>query len=245
MNKTIYDEHQQFYIDFVDRALAAETGFWQVLLSRFEAVLGTRLLGAQVCDVACGEGYLSRHLAGLGAGAVVGVDLSSALIETAVQRSNSDKLTFQVDDAQTLSSLADNSFDMAVSQMAMMDIPDHQAMFTAVHRVLKKGGVFAFSLLHPCFENPFYLPDELPTLDDADGNPVAYIVRRYGTEGYWQSGGDGVRGHMGAYHRTLSTYINGLIAAGFRLEKIEEPLVEDGGLLAEVPRVLIVVGTAE
>jgi hypothetical protein len=43
----------------------------------------------------------------------------------------------------------------------------------------------------------------------------------------------------------LSTYINDLIAAGFRIDKIEEPLVEGGGLEAEVPKVVIMVGTAE
>jgi SAM-dependent methyltransferase len=245
MTQTIYDKHQQFYIDFVDRMMAAETGFWPVMFSRYEVLLGSKLPGAKVCDVACGEGYLSRHLNGLGAGEVVGVDLSAALIETAVQRSASPRLTYQVDDAQQLNSLSNASFDIVVSQMALMDIPDHRAMFTAVRRILKLGGVFLFSLLHPCFETPFQLPDERPTIEDEDGNPVAFIVRRYGSEGYWQSGGDGVRGHMGAYHRMLSTYINDLIAAGFRIDRIEEPLVEGGGLEAEVPKVVIMVGTAE
>lgn len=129
--------------------------------------------------------------------------------------------------------------------MALMDIPDHKAMFTAVHRILKPGGLFVFSLLHPCFETPFKLPDEPPTIDDEAGNPVAYVIRRYGTEGHWQSGGDGVRGHMGAHHRMLSTYLNDMIRAGFRIDKIDEPLVEGGGLEAEVPRGLLVVGTAE
>jgi hypothetical protein len=50
---------------------------------------------------------------------------------------------------------------------------------------------------------------------------------------------------MGAYHRILSTYINDLLSAGFRLEKLEEPLMEGGGLLAQVPKALLVVGTAE
>jgi hypothetical protein len=50
---------------------------------------------------------------------------------------------------------------------------------------------------------------------------------------------------MGAYHRMMSTYINDLITAGFRLEKLEEPLVEGGGLMEQVPKVMIVAGTAE
>jgi ubiquinone/menaquinone biosynthesis C-methylase UbiE len=243
--ETIYDKHKGFYLDFVDRLLADELSLWHVLLRRFEAVLDGRLQDARVIDVACGEGYVSRFLAQAGAGEVVGVDISAALIETAEQRNSHKNLSYQVDNAHHLSTLADDSFDIAVSQMAMMDIPDPRAMFRSVKRVLKPGGVFVFSLLHPCFEAPYLLPDEEPFLADEEGNWMAVVVRWYGREGHWQSGGDGVRGHMGAYHRMMSTYINDLITAGFRLEKLEEPLVEGGGLMEQVPKVMIVAGTAE
>ncbi|MFZ0544988.1 MAG: class I SAM-dependent methyltransferase [Candidatus Promineifilaceae bacterium] len=245
MNETIYDKHRRFYLDFVDRLLADESSLWHLLLARIEAILGGRLDGARVCDIACGEGYLSRFLAERGAREVVGVDISAALIEAANQRNRLDNLSYHMDNAHHLSTLPDNGFDIAVSQMAMMDIPDYQAMFRAVHRVLKPGGVFLFTLLHPCFEGPYLLPGEEPFLEDSEGNMTACVVRWYGREGFWQSGGDGVRGHMGAYHRTVSTYINDLISAGFRLEKLEEPLMEGGGLMAQVPKALVVVGTAE
>jgi hypothetical protein len=55
----------------------------------------------------------------------------------------------------------------------------------------------------------------------------------------------GVRGHMGAYHRMVSTYVNDLITAGFRLERLEEPLVAGGGLMGMVPKVMVVVGRVE
>jgi ubiquinone/menaquinone biosynthesis C-methylase UbiE len=245
MRETIYDKYQEFYIEFVDRLLADENGLWHVMLERIEAILDGRLAGARVCDVACGEGYVSRFLAQAGAAEVVGVDISAALIETAEQRNQYTNLSYQVDNAHHLSTLADNDFDIVVSQMAMMDIPDYEAMFRAVHRILKPGGVFLFTLLHPCFEGPYLLPDEEPFLADEEGNWTAVVVRWYGTEGHWQSGGDGVRGHMGAYHRMLSTYVNDIITAGFRLEMLDEPLIEGRGLLAQVPKFLIVVGTAE
>lgn len=244
MSEIIYDKHQTFYLNFVDRLLADESSLWHLLLARFEAILNGRLPGAQVCDIACGEGYLSRFLAQRGPQQVVGVDISAALIQIANQRNHLNNLSYHVDNAHHLSTLPDHSFDIAVSQMAMMDIPDHQALFRAVHRILKPGGLFIFTLLHPCFEGPYLLPGEEPFLTDEAGNLTACVVRWYGREGHWQSGGDGVRGHMGAYHRTLSTYINDLISAGFRLEKLEEPLMEGGGLVAQVPKVLVVVGTA-
>jgi ubiquinone/menaquinone biosynthesis C-methylase UbiE len=240
VNETVYDQHVQFYIDFVDRNLADENGLWQVLLSRFKEILGDRLNGARVCDIACGEGYLSRFLGQLGPQEVIGIDVSAALIDAARQRSNGANLSYRVDDAQQLQTFSDASVDIVVSQLAIMDIPDHRALFRSVRRVLKVGGVFVFSLLHPCFETPFQAPDESPFLVDESGNPIAYVVRRYAEEGFWQSGGTGVRGHMGAYHRTLSTLLNDLLAAGFLLEKLDEPVVEGRGLLSQAPQALLI-----
>ena len=240
MNETVYDKHVQFYLDFVDRNLADENGLWHVLLSRFKEILGDRLKGARICDIACGEGYLSRFLAQLGPREVIGIDISSELIDVATRRSNSQNLSYRVDDAQHLRTFSDASIDIAVSQLAIMDIPDHRALFGSVRRVLKAGGVFVFSLLHPCFETPFHAPDESPFLVDESGNAIAYIIRRYTSEGFWQSGGTGVRGHMGAYHRKLSTLLNDLFAAGFLLDKLDEPVVEGRGLFSQIPQALLV-----
>ena len=246
---TIYDQHAQFYLDFIDRGLAAENGHVNLLLSTLRACLGSRLLGARVCDLCCGEGYLGRHLVRHGAREVVGIDLSSALIDVARRRANAEALSYRVDDAHELRTLRDGEFDVVVSQLAMMDVADHRKLFAAVRRVLVSGGPFVFSMLHPCFHGaPFHVRDAPEFLLDDKGEPIAYAIRRYATEGYWESGGTGVRGHMGSYHRTISTYVNDLIPAGFALERLEEPLAGGDaaktGLFAEVPTVLVVAARA-
>ena len=58
------------------------------------------------------------------------------------------------------------------------------------------------------------------------------------------SGGDGVRGHMGSYHRMLSTYVNDLQANGFTLERFEEHVGDVPNVLSRVPIVMIVSGSA-
>jgi hypothetical protein len=85
------------------------------------------------------------------------------------------------------------------------------------------------------------MPNEEPFLLDGSGLRVARLIRRYNSEGHWASGGTGVRGHMGAYHRTLSSLFNGLIAAGFTIEQLREPVLGGGGLEAEIPQLLVVV----
>jgi len=246
---SVYDQHADYYLEFVDRGLASERGHVSLLLSTLVGCLGDRLAGARVCDLCCGEGYVGRHLLAQGAGEVTGIDLSSVLIEAARRRAPASGASYRVDDAQTLGSVADGAFDVVVSQLAMMDVADHRRMFAAVRRVLKNGGPFVFSLLHPCFEGrPFHVRDAPPFVLDEDGTPIAYAVRRYASEGFWDSGGDGVRGRVGAYHRTLSTYINDLLASGFALERLEEPLAgadaSRAGLFAEAPTVLVVAARA-
>jgi len=248
MAGTVYDRHAAFYLDFVDRGLANETGHPGLLRSTLIDCLGARLAGARVLDLCCGEGYFGRFLVEQGAREVVGIDLSATLIEEARRRANAPALTYRVDDARALSSEADAAFDVVVSQMAMMDVADHRRTFAAVRRVLAMGGPFVFSMLHPCFMPPCHATEAPPLILDDAGCPIAVSVRRYATEGYWNSGGDGVRGRMGAYHRTVSTYVNDLIASGFTLERLAEPLAGDDasrvGLAAEVPTVLVVAARA-
>jgi 2-polyprenyl-3-methyl-5-hydroxy-6-metoxy-1,4-benzoquinol methylase len=110
MSETIYDKHVQFYIDFVDRALADENGLWHILLSRFKAILGERIKGARICDIACGEGYLSRFLGQFEPQEVIGIDISSALIDIATRRRNMPNLSYRVDDAQYLQTFSGASF---------------------------------------------------------------------------------------------------------------------------------------
>jgi 2-polyprenyl-3-methyl-5-hydroxy-6-metoxy-1,4-benzoquinol methylase len=241
--ETVYDRNASFYLDFVDRGLAA--GNYEIGLSRLAACLGDRLAGARVCDLCCGEGYVGRWLVTRGVREVVGIDCSAALIQAARARAKSNKLSYRVEDAATLASIPNRWFDVVISQLAMMDVADHRGLFAAVKRVLVPGGPFVFSLLHPCFMPPCHWTEAPPLIAAADGRPIAVAVRRYATEGHWNSGGDGVRGRMGQYHRTVSTYVNDLIAAGFAIERLEEPLEGEGvGLLGEVPMVLMIAATS-
>ncbi len=249
MTATVYDTHVEFYVDFVDRGLASSDGRRGCCSRRWSTAwaIDFQALASAIC--AAGRATSAATSLALGAREVVGIDLSSALIGVARGRAQAAELSYRVDDAQVLRSVADGAFDVVVSQMAMMDVADHRKLFATVRRVLVGGGPFVFSLLHPCFEGrPFHVRDAPPYVSDEHGQPVAYAVRRYASEGYWDSGGDGVRGRMGSYHRTLSTYINDLLAAGFALERLEEPLAGGDaaqvGLFAEVPTVLVVAARA-
>ena len=99
--------------------------------------------------------------------------------------------------------------------MALMDIEDLNAAFTSVARVLRPGGWLGFSVFHPCFNTP--LSGEI--VDDA--GRAYHTVTGYFTEGYWKSDLRlGPPGKIEAYHRTLATFLNGLIQAGLDLASV-------------------------
>ncbi len=90
------------------------------------------------------------------------------------------------------------------------------------------------------------MPTETCVLD-AQGDFSHVRINNYLQEGYWQSGGDGIRGKIGAYHRMLSTYINDLLTAGFQIIGMHEPTIPAGKYdtvaeqwLSVIPRGLII-----
>ena len=199
-----YDTHAAYYVGVVDEMLGQEGGLWQVIRETFDQQLGPHLPGAALLDFACGEGHLSRHLHQYGPRCITGVDLSRCLLAVARHRTSQTNIQFLRDDAQHLHTVADGSIDIAVSNLAIMDIPDHRALFQALRRVLRPGGRLMFSMMHPCFEAPFEHPHQ-PQFLEQGGVREGYVIRHYACEGHWRSGRPGVRSHVGAHHRMLST----------------------------------------
>ena len=132
------------------------------------------------------------------------------------------EIVYLLDDAQTLGRLEGAEFDGVVCNMTLMDIQNLTGCLASVARILRPEGWFVFSVTHPCF----------PTPSLGWGRRVDAELERekpdYFAEGHWRRDNPaGVRGKVGSYHRTLSTYVNALIKAGLRLEQIHEPRAPD------------------
>jgi SAM-dependent methyltransferase len=134
------------------------------------------------------------------------------------QQSPGSPISYVVDDAQRLAAFASTSFDGVTCQLALMDIPDLDATLTSIGRVLRDDGWFVFVIGHPCF----LVPDAV-LAERADDRP-AVSVTGYFDERFWRSANpNGVR-RAGNHHRTLATYLNALVRAGFALEQVDEPV---------------------
>ena len=211
-----YDEISGLYANFAQDATNPHTILGLATQSLLEMI--TPAPHMVICDLACGEGHLSRQLAESGA-SITGIDISEKLLDLTQAKNIHTSVQFMQDDAQALTQLPQNHFDLVVCNLALMDILDLRAVYKNVFRILKAGGNFIFSITHPCFQSP-----QTSILTDDKGNFMARRISRYATEGLWYSTGAGLRAKVGAHHRTISTYVNELIQCGFILWQIEEPL---------------------
>src|SRR5262245_17524606 len=136
-----YDEIADWYVDL--------TRDWP---REPVAIVPDDLYGARVLDMACGYGVASRYLAERGA-AVTAVDLSEKLLAHARDIEVRDPLGIDYihGDVATTQWWDGVPFDGVLCNMALMDIDDLDGAVTSVATVLRSGGWFSASVLHPCF----------------------------------------------------------------------------------------------
>lgn len=87
----------------------------------------------RVIDLGCGEGRFCRTLAGRGAD-TLGVDLQEAFITYAASRAGPNERYAQ-GDMQALEQVPDAAFDLAVSYISLVDVPDQAAVVREAFRV--------------------------------------------------------------------------------------------------------------
>ncbi len=96
--------------------------------------------------IGCGSGEESSYIKSLGAKKVVGIDISSGLIELA--KKNYPECEFHVMDMENLT-FPKEKFDFVYSSLVMHYVKDFTKTLKSVNKVLKKEGKFLFSTHHP------------------------------------------------------------------------------------------------
>ena len=190
-------------------------------------------------DIGCGEGHNTRLLAKRGA-RVTAIDIAEAFIAYAMQAEVDEPLgiTYHVASAVELP-FPDRTFDFATGFMSFMDIPETERVIVEAHRILKPGGFLQFSILHPCFNTP-----HRRNLRNAQGLTYAievgdYFHNRNGEIEQWLFRAAPAEVKVGVspfkiplFTRTVSQWLNLLIATGFVVEHVEEPHPSDEAVRA-------------
>ncbi|GLW10582.1 SAM-dependent methyltransferase [Microtetraspora sp. NBRC 13810] len=183
-------------------------------LDEAEARLLGEVAGRRVLEVGCGAGQCGRWLVARGA-RVVGFDLSFRQLRHS-QRIDLDSgvaLPAVQADAERLP-FSDGAFDLACSAYgAMPFVADAGAVLAEVHRVLRPGGRFAFSVSHPI---RWAFPD--------DPGPRGLTADRsyFDRSPYVELDDEGEPGYV-EHHRTLGDWVALISGSGLVLRSLVEP----------------------
>ncbi|HIC89830.1 MAG TPA: SAM-dependent methyltransferase [Anaerolineae bacterium] len=177
----------------------------------------------RVIEIGCGGGQNSIALSKWGA-TCVGVDPSEAQLAYAHRLATQEGVgvRFVQGVAEDLGDFPDETFDIVLSSYAFDYVTDLEQAYQEVWRVLKPGGLFVFCLSHPWFQAVgWYLAG-----DPDCPEPMDYTSWPSIEEWDWTYE-DGTAVRMRSHLRTLTHLVNGLIDAGFVLERIIEQNIVD------------------
>lgn len=164
-------------------------------------------------DVGCGEGRFCRMLREQGI-AAVGIDPTERLLARA--RDLDPDGDYRIASAEALP-FEDATFDLVVSYLSLIDIPDIRAAIPEMARVLKPGG----SLL---IANLTSYVTAAPS--GWERNEAGEALHCYPIDNYLEERAEWVE-WMGIriqnWHRPLSTYMRLLLDIGLRLTYFDEP----------------------
>ena len=179
-------------------------------------------------DVGCGEGHNTRLLIERGAH-ITALDISGTFLRAA--RDADPTGGYVRGDAMALP-FTDASFDAVCAFMSIMDVADPAAAIGEIARVLLPGGWFQFSITHPVNTTP-----SRAWVDDEHGVRTSLAIADYFTEGPVTSSWTfKVAGELQerfdpftitAARRTVSSWINMVIDAGFTVERVVEPVASE------------------
>ncbi|MCC3373788.1 bifunctional 2-polyprenyl-6-hydroxyphenol methylase/3-demethylubiquinol 3-O-methyltransferase UbiG [Cohnella sp. REN36] len=174
------------------------------------------LRGKRVLDLGCGYGWHCRYARDQGAAAVLGIDLSERMLARAREMTDDAGITYRRMGIEDID-FGPDAFDVVLSSLAVHYVERFDRLCEKVHGCLSEGGSFVLSAEHPIFtaraaQDWHYGPA---------GERLHWPVDDYQEEGAREArflGHDVVK-----YHRTVATYLNALIDAGFRIRKVLEP----------------------
>jgi SAM-dependent methyltransferase len=164
-------------------------------------------------DVGCGEGRFCRLLRQRGI-ETIGVDPTAALTEEARRRDPGGQ--YLLGRAEQLD-FVDNRFDLVVSYLTLIDIPDFRTAVKEMTRVLKPRGTLLIanltSFTTSCASQGW--------VKDPAGRRLFYPVDRYLDEfPQWVAWAD-IR--LQNWHRPLGAYMTALLECGLELRFFQEP----------------------
>lgn len=205
---TFFEKYAQ--MDRSRKGLEA-AGEWSTLRDMLPDFKGKRVL-----DLGCGFGWHCEYAVEHGAVSAVGIDISENMLAEARKNHHAESIEYICLPIEEFE-FPENSFDIVLSSLAFHYIRSFEDICKKVHRCLATGGSFVFSVEHPVFT----AEGSQSWHADESGAPVHWPVDRYFEEGSRHAVFLGES--IVKYHKTLTSYLNGLLQNGFEIREIKEP----------------------
>lgn len=201
--------------------------------------------GERVLELACGNGEFARRMTALGA-SVLATDFSEPMLERArAHGGDIDYRHLDATDRDAISALAtDGPFDAAVSNMALMDMPDIAPMASALAALVRPRGRLVISTLHPAFNS-----GEAVRIVEETEDEHGWIVRTHSVKRssyITPSTGKGValEGQPVThwyFHRPLQCIAGPFLDHGWVIDGLEEPVLKPPAPpFDEIPGVIVI-----
>jgi len=135
-----YDSIAESYTDSVEEEIGNKYVFDPALIR----ILGN-LQDQKILDLACGDGYFSRKMKGLGASEIIGIDISTGMIKLAqsAEKQNPQGINYQVGDARKLPDI--DQFDIILGKYLLHYSGSKEEitqMAESIFKNLRPGGRF-------------------------------------------------------------------------------------------------------
>lgn len=164
--------------------------------------------GLKVLEVGCGSGHSLKYMSERNAAELWGLDLSSTQIETAKMLLEDEEYNLFESPMEMDPGLPKAYFDIVYSIFALGWTTNIEATLNNIYSYLKPGGIFIFSWEHPLFSR----------VKNSENGLL--FERPYHEEGTYAHEAWGEPAFMQQYK--VSTYINKLVSAGFKIESMVE-----------------------
>lgn len=176
------------------------------------------LEGKAILDLGCGYGYNCIDFINKGASRVVGIDISHKMLELAQKVNSNELIEYMLLDMKEIGVLT-QKFDLVFSSLAFHYVEDFQGLLQDIKTLLKDNGILLFSQEHPYTTAPV---GGARWTKDESGNKIHYNL-----SDYMRSGKRQVKwfdNDIEKYHRPVSEILNSMIAQGFVINNIVEPV---------------------